>query len=181
MPQLESFEVSLSFPQIAGVKGTWTPDDSEQKAAWEMYVELVTRIAVVPLKPEEGLLREALASLYSIFNSTREILRERGPEVAQPKEEGDLSFGHLSVIVLNAVLRPVLAKWHPLLLDYESSRQEGVAPLEHERRWEKYEELRQVLEETRVQMLEYADLLGKVAGVPQLILEHKQEGNEPTN
>ena len=132
----------------------------------------------MPLKPEEGLLREALSSLYSIFNSTREILRAHGPEVAKPKGGGDLSFGHLAVIVLNAVLRPVLAEWHPLLLDYESRRQEGVSSLEHERQWDKNEDLRRILEETRTQMLEYAHLLGEVAGVPQLILSHPKESNE---
>jgi hypothetical protein len=98
--ELDSFQVDLSVPGIGGVSGTWKPDDSERRAAWEMYVELVTRIAVVKLHPEEGLLREALSSLYSVFGSTRQILREHGPEVAKPKGGGDLSFGYLSVTVL---------------------------------------------------------------------------------
>ena len=38
-----------------------------------MYIELVTRIAVIELRPEEGLLREALSSLYSLFDTTRKI------------------------------------------------------------------------------------------------------------
>ncbi len=104
MPEFESFQVNLSIPGFGGVTGTWKPDDSERQAAWEMYVELVTRIAVVRLQPEEGLLREALSSLYSVFDSTRQILRERGPNVAQPKGGGDLSFGYLSVTILKRLV-----------------------------------------------------------------------------
>ncbi|MCK4827516.1 hypothetical protein KA005_67930, partial [bacterium] len=40
------------------VQGDWEADESEQQASWELYVELVTRIAVQELKPGEGSLRE---------------------------------------------------------------------------------------------------------------------------
>ena len=114
--KLTNVKVSLKLPYIAGIEGTWEPDEREQNASWEMYVELVTRISVAELKSDEGLLREALSSLYTLFNTTRDILRKYGPSVAQPKGKDNLSFGYLAVTVLNVVLRPVLAKWHPLLL-----------------------------------------------------------------
>lgn len=156
---------------IFKLEGTWTPDESERNAAWEMYVELVTRVSIVQLKPDEGLLREALASLYSLFESTRRILRSYGPNVAMRKEGSDISFGQLAVAVLNDVLRPVLAKWHPLLMDYENTRQSSVSRVEHERQWEHTAELRQTLEETRLVLIEYADLLADVCGVAPLIAE----------
>jgi len=171
MPKLTSVKVSITLPYIGGIEGTWEADESEQMAAWEMYVELVTRISIAELKPGEGLLREALSSLYTLFDTTREILRKYGPSVAQPKGEGRITFGYLAVAVLNTVLRPVLARWHPLLLDYENTRDSSVSPLEHERKWEKYEELRQVLNDVRNVLIEYADLLAQVAGVPSLIAE----------
>ena len=90
---------------------------------------------------------EALSSLYTLFDTTRTILRKYGPSIAQPKGEDELSFGYLAVVILNVVLRPVLAKWHPVLLDYESTRSGSVSPLEHEREWDKYDkydEVRQV-------------------------------------
>ena len=64
------------------IGGDWTPDDSEGNAAWEMYVELVTRISVAELREGEGVLREALTSLYSLFGTTREILRRYGPGIS---------------------------------------------------------------------------------------------------
>jgi hypothetical protein len=36
------------------LSGTWEPDQAERDAAWELYVELVTRIAVAQLGPGGG-------------------------------------------------------------------------------------------------------------------------------
>ena len=111
-----SVQVGLNL-HVLQISGTWEPNEDEGKAAWELYVELVTRIAVVPLGEQEGLLREALSSLYSLFATTRDILRRYGPDVAEPKPHGQYSFGVLAVAMLNYGLRPVLARWHPALED----------------------------------------------------------------
>ena len=171
MAKLTSFKVKLELPYIGGIEGNWQPDESERKAAWEMYVELVTRVSVVEIQPEESLLREALSSLYTLFGTTRQILRDYGPSVAQPKGEDKLSFGYLAVTILNVVLRPILSKWHPLLLDYENKRPNTVSPLEHERQWDKHDELRQELNQARTILIEYTNLLAEVAGVPSLIVQ----------
>lgn len=172
MPKLTSVEVDFKLPYIGGIKGTWEPDQCERDAAWEMYIELITRISVAELKADEGLLREALSSLYTLFDITRGILRKYGPAVAQPKNNNNLSFGYLAVAVLNLVLRPVLAKWHPLLLDYEATKKDEVSSLEHERKWDKHEELRGILNnDIRRVLIGYTNLLAQVAGVPSLIVE----------
>ena len=166
--KLTKVSVDLKTPFLS-VKGGWEADESEQQAAWELYVELVTRIATVELKPGEGLLREALSSLHQIFSETREILRKYGPGVAKPKGQGKLSLGVIAVTVLNSGLRPVLAKWHPLLENYEKTRQPNVSIGEHEARWPHNEELREVLREVQSTIRAYANLLAEVAGVPRLV------------
>jgi hypothetical protein len=170
MAKLTSVKVKLKLPYIGEMEGTWEPDESERDAAWEMYVELITRISVEELQPSEGLLREALSSLYTLFDTTRNILRKYGPSIARPKGKDNLSFGYLAVAILNGVLRPVLARWHPLLLDYENTKKNSISPLEHERQWKSYEELRQVLNSIRSVLIEYANLLAQVAAVPSLII-----------
>ena len=95
----------------------WIPDEAEEKASWEMYIELITRAAVQePL--EYSLMREVLTSLHTLFDRTRLILRTYGPTVAIPKGGGIICFGILSVSILNDLLRPFLSKWHPLLLEW---------------------------------------------------------------
>ncbi len=169
MKKPKEIKVALKLPLIE-IEGIWEPNENEQQAAWEMYVELITRIAVAELKPGEGLLREALSSLYSLFETTRNVLRKYGPGIAVPRDAEGLSFGYLAVAILNTVLRPLLSQWHPLLLDYENNREKTVSILEHEQNWAKAADLRQVLNDTRRILISYAGLLAQVAGVPSLII-----------
>ena len=125
-PKSVQVGLNLYFLQISG---TWEPNEDERKAAWELHVELVTRIAVVPLGADDGLLREALSSLYTLFATTREILRKYGPDVAEPKPDGQYNFGVLALAMLNYALRPVLARWHPALEEWEAARSKIIASI----------------------------------------------------
>ena len=136
------------------------PDEVQQRAAWELYVELTTRTAVQPLGKDEGLGREALSSLYSVFDATREILRHAGPTVAQ----GPNSFGPIAIEVLNKGLRPFLTKWHPLLLAHEQKCPTDVSAHDHELSWDKATEFRQEFAKVQGQMLIYAEVLAQIAG-----------------
>jgi len=164
---VQSLSFEISVPLFGGPKisGTWAPDRAEREAAWKMYVELVTRISVQELGPEEGLVREALSSLYSLFASTREILRQGGPQVAKLRRGADQSFGSIAVAILNRVLRPFLAKWHPALGEYESRRPAEVSQAEWERAWQRGDELRRELAAVRVTLTQYANVLATVADV----------------
>ncbi len=134
---------------------------TERRAAWSLYVELVTRIAVEPLAGEEGLLREDLNSLYSLFGTTREILKEAGPEVGTSHR----SVGGIAIAVLNRGLRPFLAKWHPRLQVWECQRPVDISPSEHEQKWSDALELRKELEVLRGNLHQYSLALADIAGI----------------
>ena len=68
-------------------------------------------------------------------------------------------------------LRPVLAKWHPLLQDWENRKPADVSAAEHERQWERAAELRQELSRVREALRQYATLLEQAAGVPSLVID----------
>jgi hypothetical protein len=161
--------VQLAVPFIGAITGTWRPDDAEREAAWELYVELITRVTVRQLGPDQGILREALTSYYSVFATTRDILRRHGSAVAPRDREGELTFGVLAVMVLNGILRPVLEEWHGELTDYEARRPPEVSVRQHERAWEREPELRAVLARTRSALEELARLLAEVAGSADLL------------
>ena len=78
--------------------------EHDKDADWELYVELLTRIVTQPLPSEAGDEQTALDSVYSLFPTTREILRRRG--------RGTLHFSKVAIPVLNQVVRPFTAKWH---------------------------------------------------------------------
>jgi hypothetical protein len=87
----------------------WTPQEKDREAAWELYIELLTRITTQPLPETHGDEKTALESIYNLFPTTREILKRKGRECEQ--------FTKLAVVVLNQIVRPFTAKWHRLSLE----------------------------------------------------------------
>jgi hypothetical protein len=148
-------------------------DADQQAAAWEIYIELVTRIAVVELGAEQGLLREALGSLHSLFGTIRSILRRHGPSVARGGTFEASEVSVLAMAILNDVLRPLLANWHPQLLEHESRCPAGVSTTEHERVWTRNGEMREALALARVRLADYARLLAVAAAVPHPLVSSR--------
>jgi hypothetical protein len=119
-------------------------------------VEVMTRVAVVPLPVGHGLLREAITRLYSVFATTSDILRRHGPTVAEPRPDGQYSFGYLAVVIFNGVIRPFLAQWHPLLEQWEATRPPDRSRAEHEQAWRHAVQLRAGLDTIRASRTQYA-------------------------
>ncbi len=67
--------------------------------------------------------------------------------------------------LLNQVLRPVLATWHPALADWEEQREPNTSSVQHERAWDQAKKLRKTLESTRKTLIGYCDALAILAGV----------------
>jgi hypothetical protein len=141
----------------------WEDDPTQRRAAWSLYVELITRVAVQPLEDGYGLLRETLTSLYSLFEITRQILREAGPDAGTSVD----SIGGYAIKVLNEGLRPFLSKWHPLLLSWEVKRDSSISAKEHEKNWELEPELRKELLVLTKELEEYANKLAEFTGNPK--------------
>ena len=172
MPHLVNVKLDLKVPGIGGIQGTWEPDESEIRAAWELYVEMVTRTPLGMFSIKESPTRESLNSIYSLFETTRAILRSYGPSVARPRGGRELSFGYLAVSMLNLVLRPLLTEWHPRLQAWE-----GMNPDGHEKDWPDRSKFFEALNNIRQQLDQYAGLFAEVAGVPELLTE----GTDATN
>ena len=96
--------IAVKLPFIGQV--TFAPNAAERKAAWMLYVELRTRVAMQPLAGEYGLMREALDSLHSLFSLTRQILREAGPDVAHNQD----SLGFVAIEILSSGITPFTSK-----------------------------------------------------------------------
>jgi len=105
-----------AFPvkiKLGFLEGEFNPRDPDRAAAWELYVELLTRATTQNIAPEDGDEEAALESVHAIFPLTRDIMRGHG--------SGAGEFAKLAVPVLNQVIRPFTAKWHRHLLDAISS------------------------------------------------------------
>jgi hypothetical protein len=144
------------------------PSESERMAAFDIQVELVTRIGIQELAPDSGSLCEALASLYALFDFTRTTLRQYSISLADRSaaaaEQGGPTVHTLADELLNGILRPFTSRWHPLLAAHEAQRPEGVSPLDHERAWSQAAVVRAELSELRTPLLRIAGELAEISG-----------------
>ena len=123
-------------------------DQSDQDAAWELYVEMLLRVVTQPLPSEGGDESTALDSIYALFPVTREIFRCRGRSA--------MSFSKVAIPVMNQVVRPFTTKWHPQSLSGALHNDEKRA------------EFRQDLEALQSYLRNYNRLLAQIAGVEDL-------------
>ena len=140
---MESLKITPPFLQME-----WTVKNADKDAAWALYIELLTRITTQPLPIEHGDEKAALDSVYSLFATTREVIREYGPEC--------INFSKTAIVVLNQVIRPFTAKWHRKSLagDFENETERNVFR----------DELTALQEELR----KYSRMLADIAGVEDL-------------
>ena len=120
-------------------------------------METSTRVSTQPLDDEGGLLREAMTSLYSLFQTVREELRTGYP--TSPRAEGQ-SVEELAIAMLNRELRPFLSRWHPRLSAWERQHE-----AQDEGSWPENAACRQELKQLQEQMRLYLDGYAKIAGV----------------
>ena len=130
------------------VNATITFDEEDKDAAWELYVEILTRTATQKLGDEEGDEATALASVSALFGLTREVLKRKGRKTE--------NFTKVAVPVLNQVIRPFTARWHGL------AEQGGLKDGRNKQEFRK--ELKRLQEKLR----DYNKLLAKIAEVEDL-------------
>jgi hypothetical protein len=155
------YEFNLGGFKIAGDLEYLSAD---QAAAWKIYIELVTRVSGNALKSDEGILREALNSLYSAFTALRDTLKNSPAELAREvKGENKYSLTGLTLLVMNAHMRPFLSKWHPLLEEHEKTRAAAASIHAHEKTWARNAEMRKELAELQHGLAEYVAALKAIA------------------
>ncbi len=101
---MTSLKINLKFLEME-----WSPQEADKNAAWELYIELLTRIATQHLAPAQGDEATALESIHKLFDITRTIIKHYGRDC--------IEFTKIAVIVLNQVIRPFTAKWHKMFLE----------------------------------------------------------------
>lgn len=140
---LESLRINTHFLNLE-----FKLKDADKKAAWEMYVELITRISTQELHEGEGDDKTALSSLYSLFGTTREIIKNNGPEC--------IEFAKVAVVILNQVLRPFTSKWHQKFSNGSYSATDSPV-------------FRKELQDVQAKIHNYTGLLSDFAGVENLL------------
>ncbi len=140
---MTSLKISAPFLEME-----WNPAEPDKDAAWELYIELLTRITTQPLSEEDGDEETALQSIYALFGLTRTTIKTHGRDCKE--------FTKLAIVVLNQVIRPFTAKWHKALVA-EKFQNADVC-----------KEFREELSELQVKLRIYTKMLSQMAGVEDL-------------
>lgn len=145
---LKRFEITEFGLSTEGVGITLTYTNYDAKAAWIMYVELLTRITTQKLEKDTGDEATALESVHKIFDITRNVLKDYGRLAP--------SFTKISIIILNKIIRPFTAKWHKLMI---------IGAFDDV---EKCNQFRNELEKLRSNLVIYSGILAEMAHVDDL-------------
>ena len=145
---LENWDMTSLKIKAPFLEMEWKPSEPDKKAAWELYIELLTRITTQPLGENDGDEKAAQESVYSLFPTTRSIIKENGRDC--------IEFTKLAIVVLNQKVRPFTAKWH------RASLGSGLDSPELRKQFR--EELREVQSVLRI----YTAMLAQMAGVEDL-------------
>nr|WP_207716977.1 hypothetical protein [Clostridium beijerinckii] len=140
---LTNIKLKLKFAELE-----FKPNAEDEEAAWNMYVEMITRVTTQNLSLEYGDEKSSLDSIYKIFDITRNILKQHGRKCNE--------FTRIAIIVLNQIIRPFTAKWHKLSLDGSFSDKERCI------------EYRNDLSYIQVKLIYYTKLLANIANVEDL-------------
>lgn len=154
-------EVRITVPQLSEL--TFVVNNDAQQVSWQLFVESVTRTSTQRLGEEEGLIREALTSLYGLFATTRDILKASRPSTTKD----GLTVESLAITLLNREIRPFLSKWHPILREFENSD-----PSLPESAWPRAAECRRELRQVQANTRDYVLAFARLAGVqnPDIML-----------
>jgi hypothetical protein len=112
------------------------PNKDDPQCAWELYTEIVTRVAVVGKRRDltcedfcGELYAESLDSLYNFFRECRGIMRKF--PVGKLKETRQEYLGVLINRILNDVFRPFLEEWSgPFRRWWATAKNERGSPCE---------------------------------------------------
>jgi hypothetical protein len=141
---LETWKLTGLKLNLGVLSTDFAPRPADRQAAWELYVELLTRITTQPLPEQAGDEQAALDSVYSLFASTREVLRRNGPD--------SLNLARIAIPMLNQVVRPFTARWHTRSAAGDLQQAEGRAAFRNE--------LASLQEQLRAYLYALADIAG---------------------
>lgn len=165
-----NFSVNLGFVSFGG-----DFDETDRQCAWELYCELITRVALVGKEDKEGqlvftgeVLAESLESLHRFFLEARALMR-RFPvgRLAPGRDPHHLGFfiGGL----LEVVVRPFLEKWQALYRHWWAHQSDAsLSPLERQERFPGMKEMREDWNQLRRFCRDSAAELAKRYALPDI-------------
>lgn len=164
--RLPSWSVVEAQVQLGGI-GTVKirPSYDDIQVAHKAWVELVTRKAALPFDKDHDVISEVYNSWYALFQEMRSLTKTIPAEKVRGSKDTQ-ELVRLLVDALNKGLRPQLTQWQARFRHwYEDALKKSTekSPQEIQRDFPHYQELVDDLIKVNKQLVEYADVIRRIA------------------
>lgn len=134
----------------------------DQEIAYKLWVELSTRKIGLKFEPKYDVITEVYDSWYAFFGIARELLKE----IPVDRLHNSSQLISLTEKVLNVGLRPHLTMWQAKFRKWYAvnrDKHDRKTPQEIQKEYPQYEELKEDLINTNKRLIEYKELMEKIA------------------
>lgn len=141
------------------------PNNDDVQIAHKVWVELATRKAGLQFDPENDVVADIYASWYELFREIRSLTKQLPAEKIRLSSD-TREIVQLLLTALNSGLRPHLTTWHARFrtwFEHARSKDPMSSPQELQRGFPKYAELIADLKTVNSKLIQYRDLLQKIA------------------
>lgn len=159
---VHAVEVNIQLGGIGNIRPTPTWEDVQ--IAHQIWTELVTRKAAVPINLDDDVILEIYDSWYALFQRVRQLVGDV-PGKCVRREKSMQSLVRIAPETLNLGLRPHLTKWHARFRNWWKNTEDALknmTPQEHQKEFPEYETLLSEMQVVNRRLIEYASDLQKI-------------------
>jgi len=151
--------------QLGGVgKVQMKPNVEDIRIAHQIWAELITRKAALPIDPEHDVIIEVYDSWYALFQRIRELVCAIPGECVR-KQESTRALVRIATDTLNLGLRPHLTQWQARFRNWYAQQEDELRakhPQEVQRGFPEYASLVKDMQNVNDQLIQYAYELARI-------------------
>ncbi len=139
------------------------PNHDTARIAHQIWTELQTRKAVLPLDEENDVILEIYNSCYTLFSITRNLIKKIPAEHISTNKNTE-KLVNLMVDVLNLGIRPHLTRWQARFRTWmKHNNDPSLSPQELQKKFPEHNALIKELKKVNLELKKFSDLLYKLA------------------
>jgi len=159
----EVVEVDVSLGNVGHVR--LQPNTKDVQIAHQIWTELVTRKAAIPIEPDRDVITEVYDSWYELFQRVRVLIADVPAELLR-RDQSTRELVRIATHTLNQGLRPHLTQWHAefrnWMKQHESELKEK-SPQQVQKAFPQYQALISDLRQVNEGLIGYAAALERIA------------------
>ncbi len=156
-------DIDVALGNVGHVR--FRPNTKDAQIAHQIWTELITRKAAIPIDPDRDVLAEVYDSWYELFGRVRSLIAEIPADLLR-RDESTRQLVRIATQTLNEGLRPHLTRWQAEFRNWMQQHEEELkdkSPQELQKGFPQCRELIADLRAVNQGLIQYAAALEKIA------------------